>query len=131
MFFFDRVKIQPGQPLVFGACKGKLVFGLPGNPGSTMMTFELFARAAIERLSGVENPPLQIAFARLKVPYRHRPGLTRFLPAVLESATGELTPVPWGGSSDIPALARANAFLVADENRESWDAGDLIQVLLK
>ncbi len=49
-FFFDRVQIQPGQPLVFGAVRGKFFFGLPGNPASTMVTFELFARAAIERL---------------------------------------------------------------------------------
>jgi molybdopterin molybdotransferase len=131
VFFFDRVKIQPGQPLVFGQCRGKFFFGLPGNPGSTMVTFELFARAALERLSGVDDPLLPIAFAKLTKPYRQKPGLTRFLPAMLESATGQLTPVPWHGSSDVPALTRANAFLVADEARESWDTGDLIQVLVK
>ena len=42
-FFFDRVAIQPGQPLVFGRAKGRFFFGLPGNPASTMVTFELFA----------------------------------------------------------------------------------------
>ena len=50
-FYFDRVLIQPGQPLVFGRAQGKFLFGLPGNPGSTMVTFELFARAAVELLS--------------------------------------------------------------------------------
>ena len=45
-FFFDRVLIQPGQPLVFGTARGKFFFGLPGNPASTMVTFEVFARAA-------------------------------------------------------------------------------------
>ena len=50
--------IQPGQPLVFGAVGGKFFFGLPGNPASTMVTFELFARAAIDRLSGcIETLP--------------------------------------------------------------------------
>ena len=49
-FFFDRVKIQPGQPVVFGRVKNKFFFGLPGNPASTMVTFEIFARAALERM---------------------------------------------------------------------------------
>ena len=51
-FFFDRVLIQPGQPLVFGRARGKFFFGLPGNPSSTMVTFEIFARAALELLGG-------------------------------------------------------------------------------
>ena len=51
-FFFDRVLIQPGQPLVFGKARGKFFFGLPGNPASTMVTFEIFARAAVEMLGG-------------------------------------------------------------------------------
>ena len=46
-FYFDRVLIQPGQPLVFGAARGKFFFGLPGNPISTMVTFEVFARAGL------------------------------------------------------------------------------------
>src|SRR4029077_16228890 len=49
-FFFDRVLIQPGQPLVFGRAAGTFFFGLPGNPASTMVTFEIFARAALELL---------------------------------------------------------------------------------
>src|SRR5208337_4995116 len=49
-FFFDRVLIQPGQPVVFGRARGKFFFGLPGNPSSTMVTFEIFARAALELL---------------------------------------------------------------------------------
>ena len=129
-FFFDRVKIQPGAPLVFGRARDRFLFGLPGNPGSTMVTFELFARAALERLTGVEEPPLPMALARLSAPFRHKTGLTRFLPAILDGH-GQLTPLNSKGSSDVPALARANAFLVADEERESWDAGDLIQVLIK
>ena len=54
-FYFDRVLIQPGQPLVFGRAGGKFFFGLPGNPSSTMVTFEIFARAALELLAGQEE----------------------------------------------------------------------------
>src|ERR1700676_1944571 len=129
-FFFDRVLIQPGQPLVFGRAREKFFFGLPGNPASTMVTFELFARAALELLGGQDESLLPITLAPLAADFRHKPGLTRFLPAWL-SADSMLTPVPWQGSSDVPALARSNAFLVADADREQWKAGDLIQVLLK
>jgi len=129
-FFFDRVLIQPGQPLVFGRARGKFFFGLPGNPGSTMVTFELFGRAALELLGGQGESLLPITLAPLAADFRHKPGLTRFLPASL-SADGVLTPIPSQGSSDVPALSRSNAFLVADAAREQWKAGELIQVLLK
>jgi molybdopterin molybdotransferase len=130
-FFFDRVLIQPGQPLVFGRARGKFFFGLPGNPASTMVTFEIFARAALELLSGQEEPALHMPFARLTTDFRHRPGLTRFLPARLSADGTEVTPIAWHGSSDVPALTRANAYLMADADRAEYSAGDFIQVLLK
>jgi molybdopterin molybdotransferase len=128
-FYFDRVLIQPGQPLVFGRVRDTFFFGLPGNPASTMVTFEIFARAAVELLGGESEPALPLMLARLTVDFQHRPGLTRFLPARLSADGAELTPVHWKGSGDVPALARANAFLVADSGRESWRAGDLMRVL--
>ena len=109
--------IQPGQPLVFGRARGKFFFGLPGNPASTMVTFELFGRAALDLLSGANDAPLPLTLARLTRPFRHKPGLTRFLPAQVSCA--EVTPVDWQGSGDVPSLCRANAFLVADPNRPS------------
>lgn len=130
-FFFDRVLIQPGQPLVFGSAANKFFFGLPGNPASTMVTFELFARAAIERLSGARATPLPLLRAKLTRDFHHKPGLTRFLPAHLSGDGATITPEPWQGSGDIASLARANAFLVAEPDRESWSAGDDIRVLVK
>lgn len=130
-FFFTRVKIQPGQPLVFGEVGGKFFFGLPGNPASTMVTFELFARAAVERLGGCAEPLLPLLRSRLTRDFQHKPGLTRFLPARLYKDGSLIEPLGWQGSGDIPALARANAFLVADADRESWNEGDDIRVLLK
>lgn len=129
-FFFERVKIQPGQPTAFGEADGKFVFGLPGNPGSSMVTFQLFAQAALDLLAGMENPALPVFHAVFEAPFRHKPGLTRFLPAFLNDRGG-LAHIPWQGSSDIPALAKANAFLIADHDRESWNAGDSIRVMLK
>jgi molybdopterin molybdotransferase len=130
-FYFDRVLIQPGQPVVFGSASGKFFFGLPGNPSSTMVTFEIFARAALELLAGEEEIALPMPYARLTREFHHRIGLTRFLPARL-SADGEtVTPVDWHGSGDIPALTRANAYLVADPDRAEYERGEWIRVLLK
>jgi molybdopterin molybdotransferase len=130
-FYFDRVLIQPGQPLAFGSVAGKFFFGLPGNPASTMVTFELFARAALELLGGQEEVPLWMPFARLTREFRHRPGLTRFLPARLSGDGAEVTPEVSHGSGDIPAMTRANAFLVADPGRAEYAAGEWIRVLMK
>jgi molybdopterin molybdotransferase len=130
-FFFDRVLIQPGQPLVFGKARGKFFFGLPGNPSSTMVTFEIFARAALELLGGQEEVALHMPSARLTEQFHHRVGLTRFLPARLSRDGAEVTPIAWRGSGDVPALTRANAFVVVDADRPDWQAGDWIRILLK
>jgi molybdopterin molybdotransferase len=130
-FYFDRVLIQPGQPLVFGRVQDKFFFGLPGNPSSTMVTFEIFARAALELLGGQTETALAMPWARLTREFRHRPGLTRFLPALLTADGAEVTPLGWHGSGDVPALTRANAFLVADPATEVYAAGEWIRVLLK
>ncbi len=130
-FFFDRVLIQPGQPLVFGRARGKFFFGLPGNPASTMVTFEIFARAALELLAGQAEISLHLPLARLTREFHHRIGLTRFLPARLSADGSAVTPVEWHGSGDIPAMTRANAYLVADADRAEYPRGELIRVLLK
>jgi molybdopterin molybdotransferase len=130
-FFFTRVLIQPGQPLVFGRVQNRFFFGLPGNPGSAMVTFEIFARAAVELLSGIAEPLLPFLSARLTKDFRHKLGLTRFLPAVVSADGSQVTPEPWQGSSDVPAMARANAFLVVDAQRDFWPAGEWMPVLLQ
>jgi molybdopterin molybdotransferase len=130
-FCFERVRVQPGQPTAFGARGPVPVFGLPGNPGSTLITFQLFARPALELLAGVSDPILPLLSARFEAPFRHKPGLTRFLPARLSPDGQHLRHIPWQGSSDVPALAKANAFLVADHDRETWDTGNSVRVMLK
>ena len=130
-FHFERTRIQPGQPTAFGTVNGKPVFGLPGNPGSTLVTYQVFARPALELLAGLAEPLLPLLWARFEAPFRHKFGLTRFLPARLNHDGMSLRHIPWQGSSDIPALAKANVFLVADHDRETWDIGDSIRVMLK
>lgn len=130
-FYFDRTLIQPGRPTVFGRARETFFFGLPGNPISTMVTFRVFAQAALELLEGQREVVLPFLPARLTKPFRHQPGLTRFLPAELSADGAALTPLSWRGSSDVPAVARGNVFLVADAERESWEAGEWMPVLMK
>lgn len=130
-FFLTGVAIQPGKPLVFAKVGGKPIFGLPGNPISTMVTFELFARVAIDLLAGRQASRMIFSAARLAKDFKHKPALTRFLPAVLHGDYGDVTvdPVQWQGSGDLVALARADCFLVATPDRESWKAGEWISIL--
>jgi molybdopterin molybdotransferase len=130
-FFFDRVLIMPGQPLVFGKARSRFFFGLPGNPASTMVTFEIFARSAVELLGGQKEAHLPLLWSKLSQDFHQKTGLTRFLPATLSPDGAEVTPMSWQGSGDVPSLSRANAFLVTEPDRESWAAGEWIRVLLK
>jgi molybdopterin molybdotransferase len=139
-FFFTGAKIQPGRPVVFGKCgagalaresTGNYFFGLPGNPVSTMVTFELFARPMLEALAGLSPQKLRFVYAKLKSEIRVKPGLKRFLPAILsgefEASLVEL--VPWQGSGDIAATARANCYIVIAPDRDRIPAGEFVAIL--
>jgi molybdopterin molybdotransferase len=148
-FFFTGAKIQPGRPVVFGRVQcgagtparegtsvphgGKYFFGLPGNPVSTMMTFELFTRPMLEALAGMAPRKLRFLHARLKSEIRVKTGLKRFLPAILsgefEDSVVEL--VPWQGSGDIAATARANCYIVIPPDRERIAADEFVAVMMR
>jgi molybdopterin molybdotransferase len=132
-FFFDAVAIRPGKPAVFGVCQDKPVFGLPGNPVSTMVTFELFVTPAIDLLSGAEARALPLVEARLAEAMKEKPGLTHFLPARVEwrGTLPEVKALKWQGSGDIAALAKANCFLVVPADREKIEIGESVSVLLR
>ena len=129
--FFDAVAIRPGRPAVFGSCLGKPVFGLPGNPVSTMVTFELFVVPALDLLSGAAARPLRILGARLTHALHEKPGMAHFLPARIEVARGEaeVSALRWQGSGDTVTLARANALLVVPAERPDWEAGEWAGVI--
>jgi len=132
-FLFDAVAIRPGKPAVFGMCQGKPVFGLPGNPVSTMVTFELFVAPAIDLLSGAQARALPLVEARLAEAWKEKPGLTHFLPARLEwrGRAPEVKALKWQGSGDIAALSKANCFLVVPADREKIEIGESVSVLLR
>ena len=131
-FVFDAVAIRPGKPVVFAICKGKPVFGLPGNPVSTMVTFELFVQPAVDILAGAEARPLPFVQAVLTVPLSEKQGLTHFLPARISwrDEMAQVSPVVWQGSGDIGAMAHANCLMVVPADRESIEAGERGCVLL-
>jgi molybdopterin molybdotransferase len=129
-FFFTGACIQPGRPIVFGKC-GPYFFGLPGNPISTMVTFELFVRPMLEALSGLAPTPLRFLRAQLKSPIKTKLGLKRFLPGTLsgEFENVEVALVPWQGSGDLAAVARSNCYIVIPPDRDLIPAGEWVPVL--
>ncbi len=134
--FFTGVQIQPGRPVVFGeVASGERrtpFFGLPGNPVSTMVTFQLFARPVLDALAGAKPQPLPFAQAVLKSEFTTKAGLTRFLPAKLGGThqRPEVELVRWQGSGDLMAAARANCYIVVPADRERFPAGEAITILM-
>lgn len=130
-FHFTGVSIRPGRPAVFGTCRNKLVFGLPGNPVSTMVTFELFVLPAIDVLNGGTPRPLPVFRAKLATRVREKGPITHFLPARIEwqGPEARVTQLPWQGSGDIVALALANGFLVVGPDRPEIEPGEWVDVL--
>jgi len=143
--FMTGVRMQPGKPVVFGEMPGSSasndlqdalpVFGLPGNPISSAVTFMLFAAPMIAALSGRNNFHPRFALAKLGFPYTGKRGLTRFLPAFCDfdsSPAGSpvASPVHCQGSGDLTALSKANCFVVIPEDTVATGAGTIVRILL-
>ncbi len=112
---FHRVRIKPGKPLWFGvASTGTLVFGLPGNPVSSLVCFYVFVKPALAALSGVAPGHLPLETGLVQEPYEHHGGRRTFLPArTTGGANGQMrvTIVPWKGSADLAAIASADCLV--------------------
>jgi molybdopterin molybdotransferase len=130
-FHFTGVAIRPGRPAVFATCRNKLVFGLPGNPVSTMVTFELFVLPAIDLFTGAVPRAVPVFRAKLASPVHEKGPMVHFLPARIEweGREARVTQLPWQGSGDIVALALANGFLVVGPDRPEIAAGEWVDVL--
>jgi molybdopterin molybdotransferase len=135
-FFFTGALIQPGKPVVFGEMKDGVdtmpFFGLPGNPVSTMVTFQLFVRPVLDALAGAEPQALAFLQAELKNEFKSKTGLTRFLPAKLAGniKRPEVELIRWQGSGDLMAASRANCYIVVPPDKEQFRAGEMITVLM-
>jgi molybdopterin molybdotransferase len=124
-FLFTRVALKPGAPLVFGRRGDKLVFGLPGNPVSAQVTFDLFVRAALLRMQGAKVATRPTVEVELLEGMRNRSGRRSYLPARVRFEGGRLVaaPVASMGSADLVAHARANALVILEAERPQADAG--------
>ncbi|MFZ0747005.1 MAG: gephyrin-like molybdotransferase Glp [Terracidiphilus sp.] len=140
-FHFTGVRIQPGKPLVFGELPGEgestPLFGLPGNPISSAVTFSLFAAPVLAALAGGREfgPRFALAQLELDTDKHTKPGLTRFLPARCEfnppnGRLPRIATVHWHGSGDLAAFAKSNCFLVVPEETGHLKAGEIVRFLL-
>jgi len=128
---FDQVAMKPGKPTVFGHREDTFVFGLPGNPVSTLVAFHMFVRPLILSLlkadgSGSTDLEAQLAVATKRDPYR-----TAVVPALLrfDGRGYRIQTAPWKGSSDLAGLSRANALVVIPQGDGMIDAGEWVRFI--
>ncbi|HYE14476.1 MAG TPA: gephyrin-like molybdotransferase Glp [Pyrinomonadaceae bacterium] len=134
--FFERVSLRPGKPTVFALLleggRRVLAFGLPGNPVSVSVTFNLFARTALRAMQGARAPAMQEETAVLARAVKGSMERASYLPAVLSTDEGGrlvAEPLKWGGSSDFVAFARATALVIVPEGSKSIEAGEVVRVV--
>jgi molybdopterin molybdotransferase len=131
---FHHVNLKPGKPLWFGFFdRGEddppcLVFGLPGNPVSGLVCFELFVRPALQKLRGLQPIGLLQQTANLSQDHTHRGDRPAYWPASLDIANQQFTPLAWKGSGDLRALAKANALAHFPGGDRIWAAGEEVTV---
>jgi molybdenum cofactor synthesis domain-containing protein len=130
--FFERVSLRPGKPTVFARLGRTLVFGLPGNPVSVSVTFNLFARTAIRAMQGASVAALTEEQAVLGRDVRGANERASYLPAQLSTdAAGRLVaePLRWGGSSDFVAFTRADALLIVEAGASVVEANTIVRIV--
>jgi molybdenum cofactor synthesis domain-containing protein len=131
--FFERVRLRPGKPTVFARLpNGTLFFGLPGNPVSVSVTFNLFARTSILAMQGAKQVELQSQSAVLERAVKGAMERESYLPATLHTnkeAGLVAEPLKWGGSSDFVAFARATSLIVVPQDTRTVEAGAIVRVL--
>jgi molybdopterin molybdotransferase len=128
--FFERVRLRPGKPTVFARLGQTLVFGLPGNPVSVSVTFNLFARTALRAMQGCSDAALPEEWAQLERGVKGAMERASYLPAQLRSSEdGRLLaePLKWGGSSDFVAFARATALIIVPAGTPRMEAGERVR----
>ena len=129
---FWRVRMRPGAPVGFGSIRGVPWIGLPGNPVSSMVTFELFARAAIRRMAGRQLLWRTARDVRVTEPVKLGPRLQHFLRVIVAPGTGGLEARLTGpqGSGILSSMARANALLIVPEDMAELPAGAAARAIL-
>jgi molybdopterin molybdotransferase len=129
--FFERVALRPGKPTVFARLGNTLVFGLPGNPVSVTVTFNLFTRAALRKMQGANRPGLIEETAVLARALKGSADRESYLPAILstdEQGTLLAEPLKWGGSSDFVSFALATALIDVPAGPGFLESGSIVKI---
>lgn len=129
---FWKVAMKPGKPLAFGNIAGKPIFGLPGNPVSSFVSFEQFTRPAILKMMGASDLKRKIIQARLTRSIHKKPGRLNFLSAIISWNNGEnvVTPAQEQGSGILQSTVNANALIVFPLEMTELAEGDTVAVQL-
>lgn len=129
---FDKIAMKPGKPTVFGHRGNTYVFGLPGNPISTMVAFHMFVRPLILFLLKAENTSPRILQAKLEAAAKCDPERAALVPALVRFEAGQywIQTAPWKGSSDLVGLARANALIMIPRRSGTLETGESAQFLM-
>jgi len=135
---FHGCNVKPGKPIWFGQLpaersgngRPRWIFGLPGNPVSSMVCFELFVRTGIRRRRGISPSPPPMQTVRLAAPHVSRDSRPTYFPAVIRQAENglEALPLNWQGSFDLQTVALANGFILLESAGERR-AGEEVQAL--
>jgi len=128
---FWQVKMRPGKPLAFGQIGGVPLLGLPGNPVSAMVSFELFARPAILKMRGITNLSQPTIRAIMLEDVRAKPGFRYYLRVTLEMKEGSYYAQLTGeqGSGILLSMVRAQGLAIIPEDRGGLKAGEPVQVV--
>lgn len=128
---FHRVRMKPGKPLLFGTAGNALVFGLPGNPASAFVGFELFVRPALRVLAGHTDPGPAVVSVPLAAPLAVTNDRPAYHPAKLEAGEAgfAVRPLEWSGAPDLLGLHPADALLVLPAGDARFDPGQPVSVI--
>jgi molybdopterin molybdotransferase len=129
---FDSVSMRPGKPTVFATWKDRWVFGLPGNPLSTFVAFELFVRPVLRALQGLPAADLPVVRGLLQADVTERSGRSAFLPARVSIGSGilEISPVNWKGSADVFSAVESNGLLIVPAQSARLIRGETVEAVL-
>jgi molybdopterin molybdotransferase len=131
-FYFEKVALKPGKPLVFGRIGDTFIFGLPGNPVSAAVTFNLFVRSALLRMLGATKTELPTVRAFLLDKVKPTKERRSYLPGKLQYVDGrvEALKMKWGGSSDLVGFCSADCLIIAPPGTDPLKPGQLVDVIL-
>ncbi|MDP2914279.1 MAG: molybdopterin molybdotransferase MoeA [Candidatus Aminicenantes bacterium] len=125
---FERIAVQPGKPTVFGTRRGKVVFGVPGNPVSTFVVFEVFIKPLLFRMMGHDYQPMIVRAALTEDFLRKRTERAALVPVHVHE--GAVALLEYHGSAHIHALGPANGLLYVPRGLKGYAAGDEVHVRL-